>query len=110
MSFKFQGKTASGEVVEWDMLEDQIVLCDDYISIVTHNYPKYTAQRVLKDSIRPVDDKVEKIKKVCEGYKSQQTEFQEDAQIPYWDIMNIIEGTDTEEYGYEERLKEIMED
>lgn len=109
MSFKFQGKTSTGEVVEWDMLEDSEVSCDIievrirkvYPNGLTFNIPT----NVLKDTIKPVDDKVERLREVLlqvQDHMSQLSSHTSDgwAGSSADEVYNMIE----------ERLKEIMED
>ncbi len=52
------------------------------------------------EELAEATNKLNKIESVCNGYKSMQTECETDTEIPYWDIMNIIKGTTTEDFGY----------
>ncbi len=44
----------------------------------------------LKRQLEEATNKLTRIGSVCDGYKSMQSEYETDTEIPYWDIMNII--------------------
>ena len=46
----------------------------------------------LERQLEEAKNKLNEIESVCNGYKAMQSEYATSTEIPYWDIMNIIEG------------------
>ncbi len=46
----------------------------------------------LESQLAEAKNKLNEIESVCNGYKAMQSEYATSTEIPYWDIMNIIEG------------------